>query len=668
MNYGLNPPQLQAVESIEGPVLIIAGAGSGKTRVITCRIAYMLDKGIPQSAILALTFTNKAAREMEYRVKELTGRSLQALTVSTFHAFGVKILRGEIEALGWRQNFSIYDESDKLEAIKEALRECKMYGTSESSDIKTVGQIFSKIKTGMLRWGEGVNPALESVFNEYQHSLKVYNAVDFDDLLVLPMTLFEQFPSVLQKYRDRYRYIMVDEFQDTSHIQYKMMKMLAGDNVCVVGDDDQSIYSWRGANYDNILQFEKDFPGLLEIKLEQNYRSTTTILDAANGVISHNTNRKEKRLWTGKSGGKSIEFFSPDNEGAEADFIAEKINSLRRREHLKYDDFGILLRTNSLMDRIEESLLAEDIPYRVSGGTSFFARKEIKDILSYLRLIGNTDDDVNLLRIINTPRRGIGKTTITQISEIARNNHCPLWDAMQRMRYAQNTLFQETAKTEIDQFLTLIETQREEILGKKNLSQKVKKLVDEIDYWSHLVSDNSKNEKAARWKFLNIQKLIQSIETWEKNPDNFDPTLYPYLNRISLLTRDEGDGDQGAGKVNLMTIHASKGLEFPIVFIAGVEDGIIPHERSIEEETGNIEEERRLFYVAITRAREKLFITSCLHRRRNQTLIECSPSPFLEEIPSSLIENSVESSHKEQEKEPSAEEYFAKIKERFKRV
>jgi DNA helicase-2/ATP-dependent DNA helicase PcrA len=628
----------------------------------------MLDKGIPQSAILALTFTNKAAREMEYRVKELTGRSLQALTVSTFHAFGVKILRGEIEALGWRQNFSIYDESDKLEAIKEALRECKMYGTSESSDIKTVGQIFSKIKTGMLRWGEGVNPALESVFNEYQHSLKVYNAVDFDDLLVLPMTLFEQFPSVLQKYRDRYRYIMVDEFQDTSHIQYKMMKMLAGDNVCVVGDDDQSIYSWRGANYDNILQFEKDFPGLLEIKLEQNYRSTTTILDAANGVISHNTNRKEKRLWTGKSGGKSIEFFSPDNEGAEADFIAEKINSLRRREHLKYDDFGILLRTNSLMDRIEESLLAEDIPYRVSGGTSFFARKEIKDILSYLRLIGNTDDDVNLLRIINTPRRGIGKTTITQISEIARNNHCPLWDAMQRMRYAQNTLFQETAKTEIDQFLTLIETQREEILGKKNLSQKVKKLVDEIDYWSHLVSDNSKNEKAARWKFLNIQKLIQSIETWEKNPDNFDPTLYPYLNRISLLTRDEGDGDQGAGKVNLMTIHASKGLEFPIVFIAGVEDGIIPHERSIEEETGNIEEERRLFYVAITRAREKLFITSCLHRRRNQTLIECSPSPFLEEIPSSLIENSVESSHKEQEKEPSAEEYFAKIKERFKRV
>jgi DNA helicase-2/ATP-dependent DNA helicase PcrA len=652
------------VETIEGPVLIIAGAGSGKTRVITCRIAYMLEKGIPQSAILALTFTNKAAREMESRVKELTGRSLRALTVNTFHAFGVKILRGEIEALGWRKNFSIYDESDKLEAVKEALRECKMYGGGDDSGIKAAGQIFSKIKTGLARWGDGADPALERVFSEYQHSLKVYNAVDFDDLLALPIALFEQFPAALQKYRDRYRYIMVDEFQDTSRIQYRIMKMLAGRNVCVVGDDDQSIYSWRGANYENITRFEEDFPGLLEIKLEQNYRSTTTILEAANGVISHNTNRKEKRLWTGKSGGRAIEFFSPDNEGAEADFIAEKIRDVKFKEHLRYDDFGILLRANSLMDRIEESLLAENIPYRVSGGTSFFARKEIKDILSYLRLIGNTDDDVNLLRIINTPRRGIGKTMITRISEIAHLNHIPLWDAMQKIRYAQNTLFQETAKTEIDQFLALIETQREEILGKKPLSQKVKNLVDVIDYWSHLVGDNSKNEKVARWKFLNIQKLIQSIETWEKNPDNFDPTLYPYLNRISLLTRDEGDGGQEAGKVSLMTIHASKGLEFPVVFIAGAEDGIIPHERSMEEEAGNIEEERRLFYVAITRAREKLFITSCLRRRRNQSVAERSPSPFLAEIPPELIENAAALSRVE-ENPPDAAEYFAMIKAKF---
>jgi DNA helicase-2/ATP-dependent DNA helicase PcrA len=623
----------------------------------------MLEKSIPQSAILALTFTNKAAREMEERVREIAGRPLQALTVSTFHAFGLKILRSEIETLGWRKNFSVYDESDKLEAVKEALRECKMYGGSDVSDIKAVGQIFSKIKTGLLRWEDGVNPALKSVFDEYRHSLKVYNAVDFDDLLALPISLFEQFPGILQKYRDRYRYIMVDEFQDTSHIQYKLMKTLAGRNVCVVGDDDQSIYSWRGANYDNIRQFETDFPGLLEIKLEQNYRSTTTILEAANGVISHNTNRKEKRLWTGKRGGKAIEVRSPDNEGDEADFIAEKIKQIKFREHLRYDDFGILLRANSLMDRIEESLLAENIPYRVSGGTSFFARKEIKDILSYLRLVGNTADDVNLLRIINTPRRGIGKNTVAQISEIARSNRCPLWDAMGRTRYASDTLFQETAKTEIDQFMTLIETQREEILGRKPLSQKVKNLVDAIDYWSHLVSDNSKNEKAARWKFLNIQRLIQSIETWENNPDNFDPTLYPYLNRISLLTRDEGDGDQDAGKVNLMTIHASKGLEFPVVFIAGAEGGLIPHERSLEEDAGSVEEERRLFYVAITRAREKLFITSCRRRRRNQSLVECVPSPFLDEIPPGLVENGADAP---EEDVTDAAEFFAKIKSRFR--
>jgi DNA helicase-2/ATP-dependent DNA helicase PcrA len=628
----------------------------------------MLDKGIPQSAILSLTFTNKAAREMEDRVKELTGRSLKALTVSTFHAFGVKILRAEIGLMGWRQNFSIYDESDKLEAVKEALRECKMYGSIDANDIKAVGQVFSKIKTGLLRWEDkGVNPALRDVFNEYQHGLKVYNAVDFDDLLALPIELFERFPDVLQKYRSRYHYIMVDEFQDTSQIQYRIMKMLAGRNVCVVGDDDQSIYSWRGANYGNILQFERDFPDLLEIKLEQNYRSTTTILEAANGVIAHNANRKEKRLWTGKGGGKAIELFYPDNEGEEADFIAEKIRETKFTEHLKYDDFGILLRTNSLMDRIEESLLAENIPYRVSGGTSFFARKEIKDILSYLRLIGNTDDDVNLLRIINTPRRGIGKTTITKISELARANHSSLWDAMGRMRYVQNTLFEETAKTEIDQFMTLIEMQREKILGKKQLSQKVKNLVDEIDYWSHLVSDNIRNEKAARWKFLNIQRLVQSIETWETNPDNLDPTLYPYLNRISLLTRDEGSGEDEAGKVNLMTIHASKGLEFPVVFIAGAEEGIIPHERSLEEEAGSIEEERRLFYVAITRAREKLFITSCLHRRRNQSLIECRPSPFMEEIPPSLIENSADKADGAVGDDTGADEYFAQIKATFAR-
>jgi DNA helicase-2/ATP-dependent DNA helicase PcrA len=660
----LNEKQIQAVKSIDGPILIIAGAGSGKTRVITYRIAYMLEQGIPQSAILALTFTNKAAKEMEQRIKERTRRKLQNLAINTFHAFGVKILRDEIENLGYRKNFSIYDETDRTELIKESLRECKL--SAEKTDLYALGQLFSNIKIGRLRWGNGADSAFEPVYAAYQQSLKVFNALDFDDLLVIPIELFETFPEILEKYRRRYRYLMVDEFQDTSFTQYRLLRLLADRNVCVVGDDDQSIYSWRGANYENILLFERDFPGTIEIKLEQNYRSTSTILEAANGVISNNTNRKEKTLWSGNRGGKPIEIYTPQNETEEAEFIAGEIKKIRFREHykLKYDDFGVLIRTNSLIRNLEEAFLAENIPYQVSGGTSFFQRKEIKDVLSYLRVIGNTQDDVNLLRIINTPRRGIGKTAIAGISDIAKKNGSSLWDAMAGQRYAQDTLFQETAKQELDDFMTLIENLREGMLGRRGLSQKVRAMVDEIDYWGYLVAEYSKNEKAARWKFGNIGSLIQSIEVWERDPDNLDPTLYPYLNRISLLSRDDGD-DGDKGKVNLMTIHAAKGLEFPVVFIAGAEDGIIPHARSLEDDAGGIEEERRLFYVAITRARDKLVITSCLNRRRLQSSGECLPSPFLAEIPEHLVEYREE--EPELETAPAeAERFFAMMKNRFK--
>ncbi len=656
----LNEHQCDAVKAIEGPVLIIAGAGSGKTRVITYRIAHMLEKGIPQSAILALTFTNKAAREMESRVKELTGKKLQNLTVSTFHAFGVRVLREEIEHLGFRKNFSIYDETDRTQLIKDCVRDCGL--SAENTDLYALGQLFSNVKTGRFRWGDGANEAYEKIYKEYQNSLKIFNAVDFDDLLVLPISIFEQFPEIRDRYKSRYKYIMVDEFQDTSLTQYNMMHLLADKNVCVVGDDDQSIYSWRGANYENLLMFENDFPGVREIKLEQNYRSTSTILEAANGVIRNNSNRKEKTLWSGNEGGKPIEIYYPQNESEEADFIASRIKTVLIQEKLKYDDFGVLIRTNSMTRHIEEAFLAENIPYRVSGGTSFFQRKEIKDIVSYLRVIANENDDVNLLRIINTPRRGIGKNTISHITELAKKNHSSLWDAMGKLRFAKDTLFPEKGRVEVDSFMTLIETYKTEILGKKGLSQKVRALVDSIDYWSYLVTEFSKNEKAARWKFLNIESLIQSIETWENDPDNFDPTLYPYLNRISLITRDDGDDEAGKGKVNLMTIHASKGLEFPVVFIAGAEDGIIPHARSLEEGDGNIEEERRLFYVAITRARDKLYITSCLQRKRLQNTIDCMPSPFLVEIPEHLVEI-----HEDQiiETSAQAEDYFAEIKKLF---
>jgi DNA helicase-2/ATP-dependent DNA helicase PcrA len=670
INAELNEPQKQAVTRIKGPVLIIAGAGSGKTRVITYRIAYMLEKGIPQHAILALTFTNKAAKEMEMRVKELTGKKLQSLTVSTFHAFGLSILRDNAEHLGLRKNFSVYDESDRTTLIKESLRECKM--ASKKVDLYALGQLFSNVKTGLAKWNDEVG--MQPVYEEYQQNLRIYNAVDFDDLLVLPLELFEKNPAVLHTYRERYRYIMVDEFQDTSLIQYKLMRLLATpctekdsaatssrSNICVVGDDDQSIYSWRGANYRNLLLFEQDFPGVTEIKLEQNYRSTSTILEAANGVIAHNTNRKEKTLWSGKDGGRPIELVYPENESAEADFIASQIKNISVSEGLRYHDFGVLTRTNSLSTNIEEAFLAEDIPYKVSGGTSFFQRKEIKDIISYLRLIANPQDDVSLLRIINTPRRGIGKSTIVTLSDVARKHNSSIWNAISLLNHArnegqQNLFHDKNASTDLEEFMQLIETQRAEILERKGapgspwlLSQKVRALVDTIDYWGYLVIEHGKeNEKKARWKFGNIEYFIKMIENWERDPDTLETGLYPWLNRISLITRDDGETD-ALGKVNLMTIHSAKGLEFPVVFIAGAEKGLIPHEKSIVNENeneiaGSIEEERRLFYVAITRAREKLYISACQKRRYLQSSpskeggAECEPSPFLEEIPPHLIQ------------------------------
>ncbi|MDR2785429.1 MAG: UvrD-helicase domain-containing protein, partial [Treponema sp.] len=603
----------------------------------------------------------------------------------------------------------------------ESLRECRV--SAEGVDLYSLGQLFSHVKEGRLAFGRGANAEYEHIYREYQHSLKAYNALDFDDLLVLPIRLFEEQPEILEKYHKRYRYIMVDEFQDTSLTQYRMMRLIAlgrtaagaagpdaagvqaegaggnrAANVCVVGDDDQSIYSWRGANYENILMFERDFPPVVEIKLEQNYRSTTTILEAANGVISNNSNRKEKTLWSGNTGGRPIEFYTPENESDEADFIAERIHELCMRERLSYDSFGVLVRTNSMFRGIEEAFLAQNIPYRVSGGQSFFARKEIKDVLSYLRVIANSDDDVNLLRIINTPRRGIGKSTITMLGELAKKNRSSVWDAMNRWRYAlehgQEELFEGASSApgapsapgvqgEAVHFISVIEFFKGEMLRREAgkgwlLSEKVRALVDNIDYWSYLVSENSKNDKIARWKFQNIETLIRSIEFWEKNPDNLDPTLFPYLNRVSLITRSDGDDEEGKGKVNLMTIHASKGLEFPVVFIAGAEDGIIPHEKSLEDAADDddegglpaahlskkeaLEEERRLFYVAITRARDKLFITSCRKRRRVQNVVERAPSPFLSEIPPHLVE------FHEMDREletAEAEDFFARIKSKF---
>lgn len=658
----LNPEQLRAVTTITGPILIIAGAGSGKTRVITYRIAHMLDEGIPQSAILALTFTNKAAREMEERVKSLTGKKLQNLTVSTFHAFGVRILRQDIAKLGWRENFSIYDETDKASLIKESARELQF--TSDALDLYKIANLFSNIKTGRKNW-ETANDMYRALYESYEQGLKLYNAVDFDDLIMLPIRLFHEHPDVLAKYRSRYTYIMVDEFQDTSRQQYELMRLLADKNIAVVGDDDQSIYSWRGADYQNIVQFEKDFPGVKEIRLEQNYRSTETILSAANGVISHNTNRKDKKLWSGNGSGKPIELFMPENESAEADFIAESIQGIAMEERRTYDDFGILMRANSQSRAIEEALLQANIPYTMSGGTSFFERLEIKDIVSYLRVAANQSDDINLLRIINTPRRGIGRSTISAINETAKQNASTLWDAIRYLQKDPAGALSDSAKKSLGEFIDTIEGARAKLFGGRGLANKVRELIDDVQYRDYIIGEFQKNEKAVRFKLQNIETLLMSIETWENNPDNFDPSLFNYLNRITLLSRDDIEDDGGKGKVNLMTIHASKGLEFPVVFIAGAEEGLMPHARSVEETDGDVEEERRLFYVAITRARDKLLITSCQKRRRMQATVDCTPSRFLEEIPENLVEYH-EVKKTEPVSEDKAHDYFADMLKKLK--
>ena len=646
LEHKLNPQQCLTARETEGAFLVIAGAGSGKTRTITYRIANMLDKGIPQSAILALTFTNKAAREMADRVKELVGRKLPMLTVSTFHAFGVRVLRESISHLGYKENFSIYDQADKMALIKETARSLKI--DPAELNLYDLANLFSDIKTGRARW-DADSSQYSPIYDEYNELLKLYNAVDFDDLIVLPIKLFKEKPEVLEKYRKRYRYIMVDEFQDTSKIQYDLVYLLAKEsrNICVVGDDDQSIYSWRGANYENIVQFEKDFPEVKEIKLEQNYRSTGTILDAANSIISHNTKRKKKNLWSKSGEGNPIELSYPDNEIKEAQFIAETITLLRMQDDLSYGDFGILVRTNSLTTAIEDALLMNGIPYAVSGGQSFFQRKEIKDIIAYLRVITNPDDDISLLRIINTPRRGIGKKALEQITELGKKEKCSVFAAMQKL-------------DKYEDFVNMITAYKGKFLSGKNLAATLNALVDEIHYWDHLITEYQKNEKEAKWKYKNILTFISLLDRWEQENEE-EESIYSYLNKITLITRDD-DQDTEGGKVGLMTIHAAKGLEFKVVFLAGCEDAIIPHARALEEDPANIEEERRLFYVAVTRAMDKLYITSCRMRHHLRDCVTCIPSRFLEEIPAELIQNG------EEEKEETPEEATKRMLEQFEKL
>jgi len=636
-DMGLNPEQDDAVHTIEGPLLIIAGAGSGKTRVITFRISHMLDSHIPQSQILALTFTNKAAREMEERAKQLTGRKLTNLTVSTFHAFGVQILRERGEALGYRPNFTIYDTDDCLTLLKECARELEQ--TWEIAELVEIAQQISAVKSQRRGWQD--EPAeVKKLYTEYAEHLMLYNAVDFDDLITKPLELFEKHADILQEYRERYRYVMVDEFQDTSITQFRFVELLAREhrNLCVVGDDDQSIYSWRGANFENILLFEQNFPERKEIKLEQNYRSTGAILAAANALILNNTNRKEKALWTKADEGKAIELVHPEDETKEAHFIGDTIKTMIFRENRKYDDFGILVRTNSLTKNIEMHLLSSNIPYKMSGGTSFFQRKEVKDVIAYLRVLTNPRDNVNFLRILNTPRRGAGKQLLELLNRVSQLKGLTLYEALKDILISEQAPISGQARADLSEFMELVETYRGRSRkpGAK-FAPHLKELLEDIQYWEFLLADNPNSDKVAKWKYQNVESLVKFLDDWENDPEAPRTDLMSFLNRISLITRDDLNDKEDKGAVSLMTIHASKGLEFNVVFLMGVEDKILPHERSIEEGPHMIEEERRLFYVAITRARQKLYMTVCTTRRTLKETSHPEPSPFLAEIPTALL-------------------------------
>ncbi len=654
----LNPQQRRAVETHNGPLLILAGAGSGKTRVITHRIASMLGEGIPQRSILALTFTNKAAREMAERVYSLAGRRLRDLTVSTFHSFGVAVLKRHAQRVGLRPNFTIYDTQDQISLLRETAHEIDSH--LDPGEASRILVLHSAVKTGRAA-PDSVPEAYRELLEHYAAHMKVYNAVDFDDLITLPVNLLFTNIEIQRDYHEQYQFIMVDEFQDTSADQYRLLRLLAEGhgNVAVVGDDDQSIYSWRGANYDNFLLFERDFPDYLEIKLEQNYRSTDTILAAANGVIAHNQNRKSKELWTGLKSGKPIEITFPESEAEEGILIADRIKTLAMRENLRYGDVGVLVRTNGLCRNLEVAFLSENIPYRVTGGQSFFQRKEIKDIISYLRLLANPDDDVSLLRIINGPRRGIGRKTLEALIEIAQKMGTSLYGAVSMAAHAADSPLPARVRTDLTAFRELVEEYRPMLLSGKEMAATVHRLIEDIDFWAHLLAEHPGNDKTAKWKYRNVGIFTEFLETYERDPDNLAPGIFDFLSRITLDQRDDVDEASDPGKINLMTIHAAKGLEHEVVFIAGCEDGIIPHARSLEEDPGNVEEERRLFYVALTRARRKIFITSCRNRKIMRENVACVPSPFLEEIPEHLIQVSTDEEHVA---EAEASDYFAALK------
>ena len=636
----LNPAQREAVENTEGPVLILAGAGSGKTRVLTTRIGYLMeDKNVKAENILAITFTNKAANEMRERVGEtLEGTDTKEMWITTFHSCCVRILRKSINKIGYNRSFVIYDSPDQITLIKDCMRELDI--SDKAFDPKYVlscisnakDKLYSPKKYMQLNEGDISKTKIGEIYALYQDRLKRNSALDFDDLIMKTVELFNECPDILDFYRNKFRYIMVDEYQDTSKAQYELIKLLAKQhqNICVVGDDDQSIYGWRGADIRNILEFERDYDNVKIVKLEQNYRSTQVILDAANHVIANNTERKRKKLWSDKKEGQLIKIQLAENEIEEGDFISNTINYMRRYEDREYKDFAVLYRANAQARSVEDALNRAGIPYNIYGGIKFYERKEIKDIIAYLRVIQNPQDDISLKRIINVPRRGIGLRTIEKIEDRASLKEESIYSVL--IDIEDNSDISRKARASISEFVDLMSTLRS-FTDVYTVSQVIEKILDVTGYKDELLKEKN-NEGEDRLE--NLQELISVALEFESGSE--DKSLEAFLTSIALNAEPSDDEEQ-EDRVSLMTIHSSKGLEFPVVFLAGMEEKIFPIARAIQSmRDSDIEEERRLCYVGITRAKEELFLTltrkRTLYGRTNPSVA----SRFIEELPKECIE------------------------------
>ena len=633
--YGLNPQQAEAVINTEGPMLIMAGAGSGKTKVLTCRVANLLQKGVRPYRILAITFTNKAAAEMRERVNNMSGPAAKDVWLFTFHAFCARFLRMEIDKLpGYGGNFAIYDTADSQNLIKQILKEMNLddkrfQPSGILSRISNAKNALQDAAAFARQAGDFYEQKVADIYSRYEQKLQLNNALDFDDLLMLSIKLLQENKEVREKYQDRFDYLLVDEYQDTNHAQYLLTKFLAAKhrNICVVGDADQSIYGWRGADIQNILDFEKDYPDAKVIKLEQNYRSTQIILDAANAVIENNTGRKPKNLWTENKSGADIIYFQAVDERDEARFVIEQLQNLQRTENKKLGDMAILYRTNTQSRIFEEMLIKSGISYNMVGGLKFYERKEIKDIIAYLRVIFNPADSLSLLRIINVPKRGIGDASLAKIQAYAAANNVSLFEAVSNAAAIDGLSSRFVSK--LDDLAGII-FELMNLASEAPVEDLIDRVLRDTGYLEELENERTPQ---AQSRIDNLHELISVAQEFAASEE--ENNLENFLAHVALVS-DIDDTELGEDAITLMTLHSSKGLEFPVVFLVGMEEGLFPHARTLMDET-EIEEERRLCYVGITRATEKLFLSSTKMRTIYGNTVTYPPSRFLQEIPAHLV-------------------------------